>query len=148
MNIEQYPFSTNEDYLDFEFFSEGPKGKIKKFVRYSPQNVNGITYFNLSFGDWDENKRQVDDLAVTNNQDRNKVLATVAMTVMSFTEHFPDVIVYATGSTKSRTRLYQMSIGMYWDEIEPLLYVYGSINGHWQPFRKKVNYEAFLIKRR
>jgi hypothetical protein len=37
--------------LEFEFESDGPKGKIKKVVRYSPQNANGITDFNLGFGD-------------------------------------------------------------------------------------------------
>jgi hypothetical protein len=51
MNLERYTFLTNESFVDFEFESYGPQGKIKKVVRYSPQNANGITYFNLGFGD-------------------------------------------------------------------------------------------------
>ena len=29
MILEQYEYSTNETFPDFEFASEGPKGKIK-----------------------------------------------------------------------------------------------------------------------
>lgn len=34
--------------LDYEFESEGPKGKIKKLVSYVPQNARGVTYFNFN----------------------------------------------------------------------------------------------------
>ena len=148
MNLERYDFSTNETFLDFEFESEGPKGKIKKIVRYSPQNANGITYFNLGFGDRNEETGKIDDRSVSNNKDRERVLATVAATVLAFTQHFPDVMVYAKGSTPSRTRLYQMGIVANWDEIEPLLEVFGFANGQWERFSKNVNYEAFLVLRK
>jgi len=148
MNLERYKYSTNESFLDFEFHSEGPKGKVKKIVRFSPQNANGITYFNLGFGDWNEEKKQVDDKIVTNNQDREKILATVASTVLEFTRHFPDVMVYAKGSNPARTRLYQMGLVANWDEIDPLLYVYGFFKNKWLPFEKNINYEAFLVLRK
>jgi hypothetical protein len=115
MNLERYEYSTNETFLDFELESEGPNGKIRKVVRYSPQNANGITYFNLAFGDLNEETQKIDDLATSNNKDRDKILATVAATVLEFTENFPDVIVYAKGSTPARTRLYQMGIISNWD---------------------------------
>lgn len=51
MNLAAYECFTNDTFLDFEFDSEGPNGKIKKIVRYSPLNANGTTYFNLGFGD-------------------------------------------------------------------------------------------------
>lgn len=145
MNLERYDFSTNETFLDFEFESEGPKGKIKKIVRYSPQNANGRTYFNLGFGDLNGETGKIDDRSVSNNKDRDKVLATVAATVLAFTQHFPDVMVYAKGSTPSRTRLYQMGIIANWNEIEPLIEVFGFANGQWERFSKNVNYEAFLV---
>src|SRR5688572_18026618 len=53
-----------------------------------------------------------------NNQDRDKILATVAAMVLEFTEHFPEVWVYAQGSTLARTRLYQMGIAAHWDDID------------------------------
>jgi hypothetical protein len=149
MKLKKYKYAASETYLDFEFDSEGPKGKIRKIVRYSPQNADSITYFNLAFGDLNQKTGKIDDLAKTNNQDREKILATIAATVLEFTGHFPDVMVYAKGSTPSRTRLYQIGISANWNEIDTLLYVYGYHQDKgWQLFRKNVNYQAFLIKRK
>ncbi len=93
-------------------------------------------------------RNKIYDNVITNNQDREKILATVASTVLEFTRHFPDVMVYAKGSTPARTRLYQMGIVANWNEIEPLLYVYGFYKDNWLPFEKNVNYEAFLALRK
>ena len=92
VNQAQYSFQTNESYLDFEFESNGPKGSIRKVVRYSPRNVDGMTYFNLGFGDWNESEARIDDVSTTNNQDTQKVLATVAATVLDFTAAYPDML--------------------------------------------------------
>ena len=148
MNLDRYEYSANETFLDFEFCSDGPNGKIKKIIRFSPQNVNGTTYFNLAFGDWNEEKKQLDDQAISNNQDRTKILATVASTILDFTSNFPDIMIYAQGSTPARTRLYQMGITLNWTEIDPLLHVYGFVNDHWQPFEKNINYQAFFVMRK
>lgn len=75
-----------------------------------PMKVNGIVYFNLGFGDLNQKTGKVDDLAVTNNLDREKILATIAATVLECTRHFPDIMIYAQGSTRVRTRLYQIGI--------------------------------------
>jgi hypothetical protein len=148
MNLSKYRYRTNDSFLDYEFYSEGPKGKIKKVVRYSAQNAGGVTYFNLGFGDWRGVKNKIDDLAITGNQDREKILATIAAIVLEFTKHFPDIPMYAQGSTPPRTRLYQMGIVANWKEIEPLLNVYGFVDNHWEVFRKNVNYEAFMVLRK
>lgn len=148
MNLDRYSFETNKSFLDFEFESEGPNGKIKKVVRFSPQNANGITYFNLGFGDVNPDTGNIDDLSKSNNGDREKILATIAHIVLVFTEHFPDVMVYAQGSTPSRTRLYQIGITNNFDEIAPILNVYGFSDAGWLPFEKGLNYEAFLVSRK
>lgn len=148
MKDRRYRFSTNHSFLDYEFESEGPNGKIKKIVQYSPQNANGVTYFNLAFGDLNEKTGVLDDFVVSNNRDRERILATLAATILEFTARFPDVMVYARGSTPSRTRLYQMGIAANWNEIETILQVYGFKNGAWQIFSKNINYEAFLVIRR
>ncbi len=49
-----------------------------------------------------------------NNPDKEKILATVAATVVEFTNHFPYVMVYAKGSNAARTRLYQNGIFASW----------------------------------
>lgn len=145
---EHYPYRVGKNFLDFEFYSEGPKGKIKKVVRFTPRNASGVTYFNLGFGDWNETKRRIDDLAISNNRDRDKILGTIALMVLEFTERFPDVWIYARGSTSVRTRLYQIGLSKHWKTIQPFLHVYGYVNGHWRPFRKSVNYEAFIVQRK
>src|SRR5436189_1648742 len=129
VNLDQYPISTNQTCLDFEFESVGPKGTIRKVVRYSPQNAVGTTYFNLGFGDWDEETKKIDDTVVSHNLDRDKILATVAATVLRLTEYYPDIPVYAQGTNPARTRLYQMGIAANWQAIETNLDVYGFYNG-------------------
>ncbi len=147
MHLEQYDFSANESLQTFGFESDGPNGKIKKIVRFSPQNADGITYFNIAFGDEiDEGK--LNDKAISDNKDREKILATVAATIIEFTSYFPDVMVYAKGSTPSRTRLYQMGIAANWDTIKHVLNVYGFKDGKWLAFAKNINYEAFLAQRK
>ena len=105
MNLDQYDINANPGFLDFEFDSEGPNGIIRKVVRFSPKNSNGITYFNLGFGDLDFKTGTINDQSISNNKDRDRILATVASTVSAFTEQYPDAIVYAKGSTPVRTRL-------------------------------------------
>lgn len=148
MNLDVYPIKTNDSQLDFEFESHGPKGTIIKVVRFSPQNANGITYFNLGFGDLNHETAAIDDLSKSNNGDREKILATIAHIVLIFTLHFPDVMVYAQGSTNARTRLYQMGIAAHLDEIQEVLNVYGYTRGDWHRFEKQINYEAFLVVRK
>src|SRR5688572_5112617 len=103
MNLDRYEYTVNESLLDFEFCSDGPNGKIKKTVSFNPYNSNGVTYFNIAFGDWNENSNQIDDQSVSNNEDTTKVLATVAAAILDFTGYFPDLAVYAKGSTPART---------------------------------------------
>jgi hypothetical protein len=148
MNIERYEFVIGESLIDFEFESDGPKGKIKKIVSFSPYNSDGKTYFNLAFGDLVEKTGKLNDTAISDNKDTLKILATIAGTVLEFTRQFPDIIVYAKGSSLARTRLYQMGISGNWNEIEPLMLIFGFVDGQWEPFKKNVNYEAFLAQRK
>ena len=85
---------------------------------------------------------------MTNNLDRKRILIIVAKTLLEFTAYFPDALVYARGSTPSRTRLYQMEVLANLKEIGKILEVFGFINGHWAPFERNVNYEAFLVWRK
>ena len=112
------------------------------------QNANGITYFNLGFGDLNPITAKIDDLVISNNKDRSKILATVAATVLAFTQHFPDMMVYAEGSTPVRTRLYQIGITTHWEQIKPLLEVYGYTGGKWEKFKRTAKYEAFIVLRK
>lgn len=145
MNLDYYDFRASETFLDFQFDSEGPNGVIRKVVRYQPRNVNGAIYFNLTLADLNPYTGEMDDLVISDNKDRDKVLATVAATVMEFLRQFPGAKIVARGSTKSRTRLYQMAISINWHTISPVLQVFGFLNNKWEKFEKNINYGAFLV---
>ncbi|WP_439649213.1 DUF6934 family protein [Hufsiella ginkgonis] len=90
----------------------------------------------------------MDDAVTTNNEDRDKVLATVASSIHDFCDKNGNHHIYAAGSSAARTRLYQMSISRHYDELCKEFEIKGLRNKHWEPFQKNVNYEAFLANRR
>jgi hypothetical protein len=104
----RYEASASQCLKTFEFVSKGPRGKVTKVVRYSEINIK--RFYNLGFGDEDPVTGYVSDTSVTNNNDSQKVLATVAATLYLFMEAHPDATVIATGSTEARRRLYRMGI--------------------------------------
>jgi hypothetical protein len=87
----------------------------------------------------------LDDFVVSNNGDKEKVLATVAATVLEFTKQTPQAFVYAKGSTPGRTRLYQMAILQNLELVEMRLFIYGLTGNTWSRFEGEVNYEAFIV---
>ena len=145
MRYPRYPIVMSDDACLYIFFSEGPRGKIKKGVQYSRIGKN---LFNLSFGDWTEGLEELDDSSRSNNGDRDKVLVTVAYTAMSFTQAFPDAQIFITGSTAARTRLYQMGIAANLQEIRQNFEIQAFANEVWEPFLVERNYEAFLFTRK
>jgi hypothetical protein len=148
MNLERYTYFTNNDFLDYEFYSEGPKGKIKKVVRFTKITDKEPIVYNLGFGDADEETGVFDDSIITNNKDRDLVLATVANTIIDFTNYYGNHYIFASGSTPARTRLYQIGISGIWEEISKDFEIYGLKEDNWHSFEKNVNYDAFLVKRK
>lgn len=145
MKHENYPTKADTSLLKFEFFSEGPKGKIKKRIIF--RQTKNRSVFNLGFGDVDIETGEINDSVITDNKDSQKVLGTVASTIYKFFEKYADCYVFATGSTVSRTRLYQIGIANNLDKIKKDFELFGFIAGYWEEFEKGTNYEAFLIKK-
>ena len=82
MKLEQYELAFDRTKTNFDFISEGPKGRILKTVRFTKIKVKSHNnLYNLAFGDKNLDSGAIDDLVITDNQDRDKVLATVAKTV-------------------------------------------------------------------
>lgn len=90
MNLERYECTADSQFSSFTFDSIGPNRTIRKVINY--EQIPGIflpdgsAVRNLAFGDWNEVEERIDDGIVSNNNDRDKVLATVASTIISFTE--------------------------------------------------------------
>ena len=143
MNLEKYSVLSDSNHIVYEFLSEGPNGTIKKVVFY--QQI-GDNLFNLAFGDWNEDEKKINDRIKSNNSDRDKVLATVASTVVDFVKYHPAAVILAQGSTTSRTRLYQIGILINRKEINRLFDVEGFYSNAWEPVRSGRNYDRFALK--
>ena len=145
MHLERYSYNINENFLDYEFSSNGPKGIVKKIVHFT--HISGDIY-NLAFGDLDDKTGEISDTAITNNNDSRKVLTTVAATVHDFTTQYPEAIILIKGSTNSRTRLYRIGITSYLSVINIDFEIFGLKDWHWEFFKAGENYDAFLIRRK
>jgi hypothetical protein len=68
------------------------------------------------------------------------------ISIMNFT--VKEAIIFAEGSTPSRTRLYQMGITAHWPEIDEGFDLQGFRHEKWERFEKNRDYEAFLLRRK
>ncbi|SKC13570.1 DUF6934 family protein [Dyadobacter psychrophilus] len=147
MKHNKYLSEADDTFLIYQFISEGPKGLVRKSVIFSDTNVENV--YNLAFGDYDPMTDTLDDLSNTNNGDSKKVLATVAATIYTFTEKYPEAWITATGSTKARTRLYQMGIANNLAEIVKDFVIFGyNCKGYWEQFIVGEQYEVYLLTRK
>jgi hypothetical protein len=147
MKLDHYELIARHDLFSFEFLSEGPKGKVPKMVKFQKMHLPNL--YNLAFGDKDPETGQLDHMVVTNNGDTEKVLATVVAVVYAFTEKHPEAWIYATGSTKARTRLYRMGLNKYFDIAQEKFMMFGERqSGGMEFYEKGKDYFAFAVHRK
>ena len=96
MKLPKYQLKATDKLSSYEFVSEGPKGLIVKRIQFTLINKDDV--FNLAFGDKDPVSGTIDDLAISNNGDSEKILATVIGAVYAFCDKNPDAWILATGS--------------------------------------------------
>lgn len=146
MKLPRYELRAEKSLMVFEFISKGKMGEISKLIKYSETNLKDM--YNLAFGDKNPETGEIDDKVISNNGDSEKVLATVVATVYAFSDKYPDSWIFASGSTKARTRLYRMGITKYIDEIKNDFEIYGLKENEWEIFKNEVEYDAFLVRRK
>lgn len=146
MTKDTYPIEVSPHFVAYDFISDGRKGKILKGIRYTQTKFSNV--WNLGFGDIDIHTGKINDVIVSDNGDSEKILATVARTCIEFSEHFPEAMILAIGSTSARTRLYQMGINRNFTEISELFLIWGLLDDSWEVFEKNKNYQALLVKRK
>lgn len=148
MNYDSYSVVIlNSDHNIFEFTSTGPRGDIKKIVIIAPTSRSG--YFNLGFGDLYPDSSQPNDKVVTDNGDRDKILATIAQIVDRYTARYPRHCLYLRGSNKARSRLYRMAINANLAELSAKYEIQGAFDDEEPvPFKPNVPFDVFLIKRK
>lgn len=146
MNELSYEFKRIEDKFTFEFESVSEEKIIKKVIEFSLLDANHSLY-NIALIDI-LNDGSASDITISNNNDMPKVLATVFQAINYFLNKYPTSRVYIKGSTKSRTRLYQIAIAKYKEELEPKFIILGLINDDLQVFQKGINFDSFIITRK
>lgn len=145
MHLDRYPYYIHKSFFEYHFISIGPKGAIKKSVRFA-KLITDI--FGLAFGDYDEVTGEIDDIVVTNNHDSLKILATIAAIVYDLTVQFPNAQIVAMGTTHSRTRLYRRGITIHLKIILLDFDVFGFYENAWEIFEVGKDYSALLVQRK
>ncbi len=140
--VYEVEFSSIDQY---DFLSVGKNGTIEKSIIFTPMAVKG--FYNLLLCDVLENG-EISDLAISDNGDTEKILATVAQCVFYFTDFNPTAFIYAKGSTLSRTRLYRMGLNKHYDSVVLKFDIFGFKDNNWHQFEKNTNYEAFLVQKK
>ncbi|MBC7568652.1 MAG: hypothetical protein H7319_02820 [Spirosoma sp.] len=153
---EAYKLQTDSTQRIYFFESTSPERTIKKVIQFEElvdrPNLPSLSMkeiYNIGFGDVDDETGEVSDTIDSKNGDKDKVLRTVALSVLKFLNAYPTVAVYAEGSTKSRIREYQMSLSRSYDELVENYVIHGLLkDGSWSLFERNINYYAFVVYRR
>lgn len=137
-----YPFRATEDYLSFTFESVSEQRVVRKKAEFTVMSEN---VYNFGFGDVTD-EGEIDDLAVTDNKDTYMVFATLIQILLDFFKTHNNKFVYFTGSTQSRTRMYQIVLSKEKANWKDILIVYGMSDGEAVPFETDCKFDAFMIK--
>ncbi|MCY7410613.1 MAG: hypothetical protein LH473_10090 [Chitinophagales bacterium] len=91
----------------------------------------------------------IDDRAVNNNNDRDKILATIASIVFEFASRYPERTVLFTGSTLERTRLFRIVLTVNYEELDADFDIQGLLyDGTIERFPRSKSYRGFMVKRK
>ena len=82
MKIEKYHLKSDNTLTFFEFISVGSRGTIRKMIEFQITSTPNL--FNLAFGDKNLETGEIDDLAISNIGDTEKVLGTVVAAFYAF----------------------------------------------------------------
>jgi hypothetical protein len=70
MKNPKYQLNAEQELTVFNFISNGPKGRIPKLIEIKETNLKG--FYNLAFGDKDEETGKINDSIVINIMTRKK----------------------------------------------------------------------------
>ncbi|MCX6213174.1 hypothetical protein [Spirosoma sp.] len=147
MNEPAYTLQISSDVLSFTFDSVSSQNVIHKAIEFSPFPANAI-FYNLALLDVDEDGT-TNDLAISNNQDMNRVIATVFKAMRAFFEKHPNKLVYFKGSDETgiRTRLYRALISRELEQASEMFAIYGQLTEDtYEEFAPNRPYIAFIFQ--
>ncbi len=137
--------NSTDDFNVVDFLSKGQSRTIPKRITFIKTELENI--YNLAFGDIEENG-EINDSVISDNGDRDKILATIAVVIDDYTFRYPERWILFRGSTNERTRLYRMAISANLEELSMKFDIYSFEGGELIRFTKNMNINTFLIKRK
>lgn len=149
MHKEFYDFS-QEGGERYRFISRG-KRTIDKIAGFSPTSQSNI--YNLWFGDLLPDGT-IDDMAISDNGDTIKILATLVRIIIAFTAGKPHISVAFRGNTIERMHLYERTLKSHYEEFSTKFKISASIidkHGYKEiPFNPHTieEYLVFFVKRK
>ncbi len=141
MNQPFYPFTILDESHRFDFVSVGRERILKTIVFYQTDNPK---FFTLTLANVLPDG-ELDISTKSNNGDMEKILATVLQTITIFLSNNPEVIVGFSGSSDTRTRLYQIAIAKEFGKAIERFNIWGLLENTLEPFRTGQIYTGFFI---
>ncbi|MEO6252788.1 MAG: hypothetical protein ABIO79_05760 [Ferruginibacter sp.] len=115
MKLEPASFQSKNDRSQYWFETTG-KNVVQKAALFDEMEVK--RRYNLSLADIINGELDFDNR--TANNDIKLLFDTIASIVIDYSEEYPNREIYLTGSTATRTRLYQIKITENLDDITEL----------------------------
>ncbi len=142
MDSPFYEFSTSEDATFYEFDSIGEEKIVCKQVKFSPSQIPDFYW--LALVDVLEDG-SVSDSSRPRQGDVEKVLATVLQTMLVFFKKYPTASVAFSGSTDTRTRLYNMAIIRELNNARDTFMIQGYVDGLFEDYTPGRQYAGFAV---
>jgi len=138
---DKYPITASTQNTEYFFTSTG-RTLYEEVVQYTYMPC--WSGYNLSFGVVEPNGN-INYSIETRNGDMDKILATVANTVVYFSSTYPNDDIITFGVDYVRHRLYRQMISKYFSDISNFYNIYGYRNDSWEKFQPNIEYELFKI---
>ncbi len=149
MTEPPYPFLVSNNALDYSFESVSDSKIVNKAIAFQMFPGNPI-FYNMALVDVDDTGK-INDLAISNNQDMARVLATVLNALLTFFGKYPNKLVHFKGSDEEgfRIRLYRIVIARELSKANELSEIYGQLStGSYEYFQPNRPYIAFIFQLR
>ena len=132
----------SEDATFYEFGSIGEEKVVCKQVKFSPSQIPDFYW--LALVDVLEDG-SVSDSSGPRQGDVEKVLATVLQTMLAFFKKYPTASVAFSGSTDTRTRLYNMAIVRDLNNARDTFLIQGYVDGLFEEYTPGRRYAGFAV---
>jgi hypothetical protein len=148
MNHPYYDYEASSDAFTFQFFSQG-KITVLMQVAYTETPSGRLPQYdpiyNLALLAFDTSLARFSDKLEVNNGDMPLIFATVTQTLRYFSFYYPSASIIFTGSNQQRTRVYDLLVKRYREELSTYYNVLGFREGSWEKIDSHYKYEGFLL---